>query len=59
MVLPTQQGSIRQMRDLKVFDENDLYVLKPFSQRYWTDTAALNDADELMMAILEYMRGRN
>lgn len=58
-VLPTYQGSIRQMRDLKVFDENDLYVLKPFSHRYWTDTAALNDADELMMAILEYMRGRD
>jgi hypothetical protein len=58
-VLPSHSGSIRQMRDLKMFDENDLYVLKPLSQRYWTDTAALNDADELMMAILEFMRGKD
>ena len=58
-VLPTHQGSIRQMRDLKVFDDDDLYILKPFSQRYWTNTAALNDADELMLAILQYMQGKD
>ena len=56
-LLPSQSGAIRQMRDLKVFDGNDLYILKPLARRYWSDTAALNDADEIVMAILRSAEG--
>jgi hypothetical protein len=40
------------MRGVKVFHGNRLYILKPISHRYWTETAALNDADEIATSIL-------
>ena len=39
-------------RAAKVFDGDYLYVLKPIGQRFWTATAALNDADEIAGSIL-------
>lgn len=40
------------MRGLKVFHGEYLYILKPLGHRYWTETAALNDADEVAGSIL-------
>jgi hypothetical protein len=37
---------------VKVFDKNLLYITKPLGQRFWTNTAALNDADEVAATIL-------
>ena len=45
-------GSIQLVRGVKLFHENLLYVVKPIGQRFWTDTAALNDADEIATTIL-------
>jgi hypothetical protein len=39
-------------RGAKVFDGDRLYVLKPIGQRFWTETSALNDADEIAGTIL-------
>jgi N-6 DNA Methylase len=39
-------------RGAKVFDHDRLYVVKPIGQRFWTQTAALNDADEISGTIL-------
>ena len=39
-------------RGLKVFDGNRLYLVKPLNRRHWTQTAALNDADEIAGSIL-------
>ncbi len=39
-------------RGVKVFNGNRLYVVKPLGRRYWTETAALNDADEIAGSIL-------
>lgn len=39
-------------RGAKLFDRNRLYVVKPIGRRYWTETAALNDADEIAGTIL-------
>jgi hypothetical protein len=39
-------------RGIKAFDGDRLYVVKPLSQRFWTETAALNDADEIAGSIL-------
>ncbi|MHB1785267.1 MAG: N-6 DNA methylase [Acidimicrobiales bacterium] len=47
-----QLGSIEMVRGLKVFDPTRLYIVKPLNQRFWTDTAALNDADEVAATIL-------
>ena len=40
------------IRGAKVFDQDHLYLVKPIGQRFWTQTAALNDADEIAGTIL-------
>jgi hypothetical protein len=51
-LLPDETKSMRLLRNLKIFDENRLDILKPLARRYWTKTAALNDADEIVAAVL-------
>lgn len=50
--LPRRMGGFTYYRNLKVFDGNKLYILKPLARRHWTKTAAINDADEIAAAIL-------
>ncbi|MFP4412005.1 HsdM family class I SAM-dependent methyltransferase [Coleofasciculus sp.] len=50
--LPNDQGSIRYLRNLKVFDQDKLYIFKPLTRRFWTKTFALNDADQISAALL-------
>lgn len=45
-------------RGVKVFDGNRLYVVKPLGRRHWTETAALNDADEIAGSILMSAAGK-
>lgn len=45
-------NTLELIRGTKVFDGNTLYVVKPIGQRSWTQTAALNDADEIAGTIL-------
>ncbi len=45
-------GTFEIVRGLKVFWKNLLYLTKPMGQRFWTSTAALNDADEIAATIL-------
>ena len=45
-------NSIEIVRGAKIFDGTLLYVVKPIGARFWTRTAALNDADEIVGAIL-------
>lgn len=45
-------GTFELVRGVKVFDKNLLYITKPLGQRFWTNTAALNDADEIATTIL-------
>ena len=40
------------IRSIKVFEQDRLYIVKPIGQRFWTETAALNDADEIAGSIL-------
>ena len=51
------QGSIRPLRGLGVFDGNSLYMVKSAAHVWWTDTAALNDADALAGNLLSRGRG--
>lgn len=46
------RGSVELVRGLKVFDKTLLYVTKPIGRRFWTRSAALNDADEIAGTIL-------
>ncbi|OJW20127.1 MAG: type I restriction endonuclease subunit M [Planctomycetales bacterium 71-10] len=46
------RGTFELARGLKVFDKTLLYVIKPIGRRFWSATAALNDADEIAGTIL-------
>jgi len=52
-LLQHKRGRFVFCQNLKVFDGNDLYILKPMQMRFWSRTAALNDADEVAGAILD------
>lgn len=45
-------NTLQLIRGAKVFDGDSLYLVKPIGQRFWTETAALNDADEIAGTIL-------
>lgn len=47
------------MRGVRVFDGNLMYLAKPLGQRFWSQTAALNDADEIAGTILMRARKEN
>ena len=55
-LLPQHEGSMAFYRNLKVFDGDKLYILKPLAFRFWSKTLALNDADEIAAAILTHNR---
>ena len=55
--IPASQQTLDPTRELMVFDQNSLYVVKPIGQRYWSQTAALNDADEIAGTILMHPHG--
>lgn len=40
------------VRGVKVFVDERLFIVKPIAQRFWTHTAALNDADEVAATLL-------
>ncbi len=50
--LPRRYATLDLVRGAMVFNQNMLYVVKPIGQRYWTQTAAMNDADEIAGTIL-------
>jgi hypothetical protein len=51
------RGTFELARGLKVFDKTLLYVIKPIGRRFWSATAALNDADEIAGTLLMRPRG--
>lgn len=51
-LLATKSSSLELSRGLLVFDKQCLFVVKPLGNRYWTTTAALNDADEIAATVL-------
>lgn len=39
---------LNERRQLRIYQDSNLYVLKPSDQRYWTRAAGLNDADIIL-----------
>lgn len=50
--IPRKYATLDVVRGVTVFDDNRLYVVKPIGQRFWTQSAAMNDADEIASIIL-------
>jgi len=55
-LLKEKKGPFVFCQNLKVFDADSLYVLKPMQMRFWSRTAAINDADEIAGYILQIRR---
>jgi hypothetical protein len=51
-----ENGMRTYMRGVTLFDGKTAYIIKPLSLRFWTKTAALNDADSIAAAILNSKR---
>ena len=47
-----KSNTLELSRGIKVFDGPRLYLVKPLALRYWSEAAALNDADEIAGSIL-------
>jgi hypothetical protein len=39
---------LNERRQLRIYDENALFILKPSEVRYWTRTTGLNDGDAVL-----------
>jgi Eco57I restriction-modification methylase len=50
--IKTVEGGIHYHRNLRISIGDDLYIVKPLTMRFWSKTAAMNDADEIAMEIL-------
>jgi len=57
-LLPAKRGGFVYYRNLKIFDKNHIYIVKPMTLRSWMRTTALNDADEIASAVLQAGEGR-
>lgn len=52
------ESSIDIYREVMVFEDRCVYIVKPLGRRFWTSTAALNDADAIAGSVLMDQRGR-
>ncbi|MBF0304874.1 MAG: N-6 DNA methylase [Alphaproteobacteria bacterium] len=50
--MPQTHATLDIVRGVMVFDRTRLYMVKPIGHRFWTQTAAMNDADEIAGTIL-------
>jgi hypothetical protein len=48
---------LNERRQLRIYDENALFILKPSEVRYWTRTAGLNDGDVVLAD--HWIKGRH
>jgi hypothetical protein len=46
-------SSFSRLRGFALYEPDQVHILKPLSRRYWTRTAALNDADEILTRMMK------
>jgi hypothetical protein len=47
-----QGGSIYFRKKLNYYDGNDIYIIRSNQQRFWTQSAAMDDAKEIILECL-------
>lgn len=52
-LLLAKRGGFVYYRNLKIFDKEHIYIVKPMTFRSWMRITALNDADEIASAVLQ------
>lgn len=49
-------GNFQLMPDLRIFDGNDLYLVKPLQRRFWLRSSAIADAGSIALDLQDYIR---
>lgn len=52
LLISERSGSVAIKRNVRVYDSDGLYIIKPNQKRYWSYTAACQDADEIYAEIM-------
>lgn len=59
LLLDQRAESVYVKRNVRVYNKNEVYIIKPNQRRYWTYSAACRDADEIFSDIMKAWRGGN
>ena len=52
MAIEQHSRSLYFQRNVKVFERDAIHIVKPAERRFWTKSAAYNDADETIAQLL-------
>lgn len=56
LLLSERSGCVSIKRNVRVYNKNSLYIIKPNQSRYWSYAAACKDADEIYAEIMRTWR---
>lgn len=56
LLLSQRSGSVFVKRNVRVYNKNSIYIVKPNQSRYWSYSCACNDADEIYAEIMRAWR---
>lgn len=59
LLFEQRSESVFVKRNVRVYNKNELYIIKPNQRRYWTYSAACRDADEIFADIMKAWRDEN
>ncbi|CAB1249401.1 N6_Mtase domain-containing protein [Ruminococcaceae bacterium BL-6] len=58
-LLEDRSGSVFVKRNVRVYNKDSIYIVKPNQSRYWNFSAACRDADEIYADVIRAWRGEN
>lgn len=56
MLISEESGCVAVKRNVRIYQKNKIYVIKPNQSRYWSYSAACKDADEIYADIMATWR---
>lgn len=56
LLLSERSGSVYIKRNVRVYNRDSIYIIKPNQSRYWSYASACNDADEIYAEIMRAWR---
>lgn len=59
LLLSERSGSVFIKRNVRVYNDDSIYIVKPNQSRYWAYSSACNDADEIYAEIMRSWRANH
>ena len=59
MLISEESGCVAVKRNVRIYQKNKIYIIKPNQSRYWSYSAACKDADEIYADIMATWRKNN